>query len=560
MKHYFLVAKDVGDLTRILCAALEEEQAKPAPGLTGVISRFRRRVRRIPGSSEFVEDQGRIALADPDVFKRDPVSIIRLFHVADLHGLEYHPDALKAITRCLSLIDDSLREDAEANRLFMSILTSRIDPAMTLRRMNEAAFSVAFIPEFGKIVAMMQFSMYHHYTVDEHLIRAVEALSNIDKGLFADEHPLANKLMPHIEEREALYVAVLLHDIAKGRQEDHSIAGARVARKLCPRFGLKPKQTDLVVWLIDQHLLMSMVAQTRDLNDRKTVTDFADTVQSLDRLKMLLILTIADIRAVGPGVWNGWKGQLLRTLYYETELLLSGGFSEVSRKERAKASEEALAHALSDWSQKDRKIYSRLHYQPYLLSVPLEDQVRHVTFIREADRSEKALATMVRTDSFRAITEITVLAPDHPRLLSIIAVLAPLPVLILPMHRSSPPPTAAHWIPFWSAANSRTTRTSFVARATIGRMIEDVLAAASACGGHRHPRQGQEAQQDLYSSSLGDDLQHVVEQVHGSGSRRSRPHRSSCGNHLRAGRSIARYSFGPHHHLWREGDRHLLCH
>lgn len=421
MKHYFLVTKDVGDLTRILCSALEEEQAKPAPGLTGVISRFRRRVRKIPGSSDFVEDQGRIALADPNVFKRDPVSIIRLFHVADLHGLEYHPDALKAVTRGLSLINDDLREDAEANRLFLSILTSRLEPALTLRRMNEAGVLGRFIPEFGKIVAMMQFSMYHHYTVDEHLIRAVEALSNVDKGRFADEHPLANKLMPHIEEREALYVAVLLHDIAKGRPEDHSVAGARVARKLGSRFGLKPKQVDLVAWLIDQHLLMSMVAQTRDLHDRKTITDFAEKVQSLDRLKMLLILTICDIRAVGPGVWNGWKGQLLRTLYYETELLLSGGFSEVSRKERAKAAEETLAHALDAWSQKDRKTYSRLHYQPYLLSVALEDQVRHVHFIREADKAGKALATMVRTDSFRAITEITVLAPDHPRLLSIIA-------------------------------------------------------------------------------------------------------------------------------------------
>nr|WP_272210539.1 HD domain-containing protein [Marinicella sp. W31]MDC2876433.1 HD domain-containing protein [Marinicella sp. W31] len=131
-----------------------------------------------------------------------------------------------------------------------------------------------------------------------------------------------------------LYVAVLLHDVAKGRKEDHSIAGARLARKICPRLGLSVKQTELVAWLIEYHLLMSMTSQTRDLNDRKTVVDFADKVQSLDRLNMLLILTVCDIRAVGPDVWNGWKGQLLRTLYYETEILLSGGFSAVSRKAR----------------------------------------------------------------------------------------------------------------------------------------------------------------------------------------------------------------------------------
>lgn len=421
MKHYFLVAKDVGDLTRIFCAALEEQQAKAAPGLSGVIGRFANRPRKIPGTPEFIEDRGRIALADPDVFKRDPVSIMRLFHVADLKGLEFHPDALKAVTRSLSMIDHDFRENEEANRLFLAILTSRRDPGFMLRRMNESGVLGRFIPEFGKIVSMMQFNMYHHYTVDEHLIRTVEVLAEIDKGQSDDIHPLSAKVLPSIEDRQALYVAVLLHDVAKGRQEDHSIAGSKVARKLCPRFGLNAKQTELVAWLIEQHLLMSMVAQTRDLHDRKTITDFAEKVQSLDRLKMLLVLTVCDIRAVGPGVWNGWKGQLLRTLYYETELLLSGGFSEVSRKDRAKHAAERLTQALGEWSQKDQKTYTKLHYEPYLLSVELEDQVRHAQFIREADKAGKALATMVRTHSFHAITEITVLSPDHPRLLSIIA-------------------------------------------------------------------------------------------------------------------------------------------
>ncbi|WHO73155.1 [protein-PII] uridylyltransferase [Rhizobium sp. BT03] len=475
MKHYFLVAKDVGDLTRILCAALEDQQAKSIPGLTGVISRFTHRTRKIAGSVEFVEDRGRIALADADVFKRDPVSILRLFHVADINGLEFHPDALKRVTRSLALIDNRLRENDEANRLFMSILTSKRDPALILRRMNEAGVLGRFIPEFGKIVAMMQFNMYHHYTVDEHLIRTVDVLSEIDKSRSEDLHPLANKLIANIEDREALYVAVLLHDIAKGRLEDHSIAGARVARKLCARFGLSQKQTEIVVWLIEEHLTMSMVAQTRDLTDRKTITDFADRVQSLDRLKMLLILTICDIRAVGPGVWNGWKGQLLRTLYYETELLLAGGFSEVSRKERANAAAEALRGALSDWSQKDRNTYTKLHYQPYLLSVPLEDQLRHAHFIRQADKAGQALATTVRTDSFHAITEITVLSPDHPRLLAVIA--------------GACAAAGANIVDaqIFTTSDGRALDTIHVSRefaddadelrraATIGRMIEDVL-------------------------------------------------------------------------------------
>lgn len=421
MKHYFLVAKDVGDLTRILCAALEEQQVKEIPGIGGMFSRFSNRRRKIAGTQDFVEDKGRIDVADAEVFKRDPVNFIRFFHFADVRNLELHPNALKSLTRSLSRIDDALRDNEEANRLFLDILTSRRDPALILRRMNEAGVLGRFIPEFGKIVSMMQFSMYHHYTVDEHLIRSVEALSNIEKGTEAEAHPLADSLIRTIEDRQVLYVAMLLHDIAKGRPEDHSIAGAKVARKLCPRFGLTAKQTDTVAWLIEEHLTMSMVAQTRDLNDWKTISDFANRVQSMERLKLLVILTVCDIRAVGPGVWNGWKGQLIRMLYYETELHLAGGFSEISRTERVKVARDRLAAALSDWPEQERMAYVRMHYNPYLLSVPIEDQVRHTQFIREADRDGKVLATMVRTDSFRAITEITVLAPDHPRLLAVIA-------------------------------------------------------------------------------------------------------------------------------------------
>ena len=421
MKHYFLVAKDVGDLTRILCAALEDEEAKEAPGFSKVFRRFASRQRKLPGTLEFLQDQGRITIVDEDVFKRDPVNLIRLFHMADIHELAFHPDALRLASRSLKLINAAVREDEEANRLFLSILTSKKRPGFILRRMNEAGVLGRFIPEFGKIVSMMQFNMYHHYTVDEHLLRAVEVMSRIEKGMEDEAHPLTASILPEIHQREVLYVAILLHDIAKGRPEDHSIAGAAIATKLCRRFGFKADQTELVSWLVREHLTMSMIAQSRDLHDRKTIEDFAETVKSLDRLRLLLVLTICDIRAVGPGVWNGWKGQLLRTLYGETELMLSGGFSPASNKVRADEAKQLLAEALSDWPEKARKAYLKLHYWPYLLTVRLEDQVRHANFIRETMESKKTLATMVRTHSFHAITEITVLAPDHPRLLTVVA-------------------------------------------------------------------------------------------------------------------------------------------
>ncbi|MCO5063720.1 MAG: [protein-PII] uridylyltransferase [Rhizobiaceae bacterium] len=420
MKHYFLVAKDVGDLTRIFCAALEEEQAKHVPGFNRIFATFSRRKRKIAGTSDFIVDNHRINVADDDVFRRDPVNLLRLFWFADRHGFEFHPDALKLLTRSLSLVDKNLRRDKEANRLFLDILTSDRNPELNLRRMNEAGLLGKLIPEFGRIVAMMQFSMYHHYTVDEHLIRCIGVLSQIEHGQGEKIHPLTHTLMPGLRRyREALYVAVLLHDVAKGRPEDHSEVGARIARRICPHMGMSPADTELVAWLVQNHLVMSMTAQTRDLNDRKTIDDFASIVQSVDRLKLLLVLTVCDIRGVGPGVWNGWKGQLLRTLYYETELLLTGGFSEVSRAERTQAARRRLEEALSDWPEGLGAKYASLHYDNYLLTVDLADQVRHAEFIRDADARGRKMATMVKVHRFEAVTEITVLAQDHPRLLSV---------------------------------------------------------------------------------------------------------------------------------------------
>ena len=243
MKHYFLIAKDVGDLTRIFCAALEEAQAKEVPGFNRIFFGFSRRKRKLAGTSDFIVDNHRINVADEMVFERDPVNLLRLFWFADKHGLEYHPTAMQLVTRSLKLITRNLRKDAEANRLFLEILTSDRNPELNLRRMNESGVLGRLIPEFGKIVAMMQFNMYHHYTVDEHLLRCIGILSEIERGEGEKIHPLIHSLMPGLKKhRELLYVALLLHDIAKGRLEDHSLAGAKIARRICPHMGLSRRR------------------------------------------------------------------------------------------------------------------------------------------------------------------------------------------------------------------------------------------------------------------------------------------------------------------------------
>ncbi|HUI20264.1 MAG TPA: [protein-PII] uridylyltransferase [Methylocella sp.] len=419
MKHYFLIAKDVGDLTAIVCAALEDRQAKPSP----LLARFApfRRKREVIATGDFAIENGRITVAGPEVFARDPVNLVRLFWVADRNGFAIHPDATRYVTRSLKLIDANLRANPEANRLFLDILTSRNEPEIVLRLMNEAGVLGRFIPEFGRIVALMQFNMYHHYTVDEHLLRAVGNLAEVEAQRLAAELPLASEIMPSIANRKALFLALFLHDVAKGRMEDHSSAGVEVARRIGLRLGLSEAETETAAWLVANHLVMSDTAQRRDLGDSATVTSFANHVQTLERLKMLFVLTVCDIRAVGPGVWNNWKGQLLRTLYWETEVVLAGGHSALDRKERVARAREQLRLALPQWSSLDFEAYAARLPQAYWLKATLEQKLLHAKLLNMTEVEVTAPITHVLADHERGVTELTIIAPDHARLLSIIA-------------------------------------------------------------------------------------------------------------------------------------------
>jgi [protein-PII] uridylyltransferase len=421
MKRYFLVAKDVGDLTRIICASLEFNHAKDMDLVGRVLAPFRPGRSKIKGESDFVLDTGRLNIAEPGVFEKDPVNLIRMFLVAGREQLLLHPDAIKHIARSLRLIDNKLRTNRKANDCFLTILTDPQSVERILRQMNESGVLGKFVPDFGKIVALMQFNMYHHYTVDEHLIRSVGVMAEIANGGLRDQLPLTHELLPQLNDTRLLYVALFLHDIAKGRPEDHSIAGARLARRLCPRFGLSAAETDTVAWLIEHHLLMSEIAQARDIQDPETAKAFADVVQSPQRLALLMILTACDIRAVGPGVWTGWKGSLLRALYYATEPLLSGGHSQVTQSDRIEAARHALAEALEAWPEAEVAAYVARHYDHYWLRAEPELQIEHARMIRQADGNGEGFAGSIKVKAFEGITEVSFYTPDHPRLLSLIA-------------------------------------------------------------------------------------------------------------------------------------------
>ncbi len=408
MKHYFLMAKQVGDLTGLFLAHLDDSFAKK--GMRFTFSDFTKLRRTSRAMAGFVLDRGRLAVPKDDWFQQDPVRLMELFVIADELKLEIHPQTMRAANRDARLIDAAVRGDPRANALFLQLLTSRNDPETALRWMNDATVFGRFVPDFGRVVAQMQFDMYHHYTVDEHSIRAIGLLAQIEAERFKEDHPLVSAIMRQIVSRRALYLAVLLHDIAKGRGGDHSILGAEVAMKLCPRLGLSAAETETVAWLVRTHLLMSDTAFRRDLSDFKTILDFAAVVQSPERLRLLLALTVVDIRAVGPGVWNSWKRQLLTDLFEGAEEVLRLGHKQRGRLERIETKQSVLRKALK-WHDAAFVALVRRLPESYWIAEP--DDILYRNALHIASAADKPLSISAQVYPERGATLVTVYASDH---------------------------------------------------------------------------------------------------------------------------------------------------
>lgn len=415
MQEYFTHATRVGELTRVFLVALEARHLYKAPLMNGL---FTRRKRLKPG---FKLDRGRLNYADEKQFLSDPLNILRLFEEALRTSYLLHPDAMRAVAANLDLIDDRMRQDPEAVRIFLDLLLKHGNPERSLRRMNELGVLAAFIPEFAPVVAMMQFNVYHHYTVDEHLIQCVAALSSIERGDEVADLPTVSRIMKGKINRRVIYLAVLLHDIGKGRAEDHSILGARLARRICTRFGLDQDEIETIEWLIRNHLLMSDVAQKRDIADPRTLRDFAKIVKTVRRLDLLTVLTVCDIRGVGPGTWNNWKAVLLRKLHGETERALKNGLEELNRDRRIGEAKQSLRHLLTAKGWEPRVIKSELgrHYENYWPSLPTETQFVFAELLQELGDDE--IRIDLHPDVDRDATRAAFVLVDHPGIFSRLA-------------------------------------------------------------------------------------------------------------------------------------------
>ena len=396
MRRYFTVAKEVGALTRIFCTKLEAMRTKPLTRLSQMIQSGLMSLAH-SDFPQFCINEGRLSLTHPDVFTGRPDLMFALFKMADKLDLDLHPDAFTGVSRNLSLVTTSVRRDPRAARLFLDILVYGKSPYRTLSLMTETGLLGRYIPEFGHIVAQTQFNMYHAYTVDEHTLRAIATIHDIDTGQHREDHPLASSLMPQLAEKETLYLAMLMHDTGKGHEAGQEIGGEMAARKACQRLGLAQWQIDQVAWLVRHHLVLSDFAQKRDVSDPETIAAFARIVETPERLRLLLILTVADIRAVGPNVWNGWKGQLMRDLWASTEAFFRGGQGA-----------DAMEHMQAEIKQSADLVRQNLSEKAPLLRewlLSLEDH-HLLAFSQEDLRKQGALALEARLAGAACDTQI----------------------------------------------------------------------------------------------------------------------------------------------------------
>jgi [protein-PII] uridylyltransferase len=421
MRHYFLVVREVARVTGVLEPALVRAALGP-PALAA-------KTDAALLESGFVLADGKILFAPGHDPETDPTSIFRILLNARDRGLELHPLALRMLIRNAGLAAD-LRGNKQAAALFLNLLCGgdesdgherTCDSARWLTLLNETGVLGRYLPDWRRIVGQMQFDTYHVYTVDVHTVQAIKVLNSIEAGHLAEIAPVACDLIEQVQSRRALYVALLLHDIAKGRGGDHSQLGAEIALYIGPALGLSAEETEMVSWLVLHHLMLSQTAFSRDIDDPKTILDLADTIQSPERLRLLLILTVSDIRAVSPKVWNGWKATLLRELYARVAEVLEGGLSTTERDARISRVKEVVSGLLADFTPAERDDFLSLGYPSYWLGFDPESIERHARMIRDAKSRSAPLTVNAEPLPARAVTEVVVYTADHAGLFSRIA-------------------------------------------------------------------------------------------------------------------------------------------
>ena len=407
MKHYYLFAKEVGYLTKSVLENIENKNFdKPNSLVKNLVFKFKKNKN---GIFEFYNNKIYLAKGIKSI---EPIDIFKAYYFSAEFNLNLSNELTNLIKLNIRKIDD-IRNDIKANHYFINILTNLRNSDKVLRNMNETGVLGRFIPDFQKVVARVQHDMYHTYTVDEHTINAIGILRKIDNGEYETKYGLASKVLKNIVSKKVLYIALFLHDIAKGRGGDHSKLGGQVAKNLCPKFGLLSDEVETVIWLVENHLLLSTIAFKRDLQDPKTIIDLKNKIQSAELLRLLYVLTVADITAVGPEIWNSWKDNLLKVVYDETLMEINGGGDQKSRIIREEKSRNQLRDSLIKWNDQEFKTYADRFYSYYWTNISSDVHLRHANLIIGADKENLKLKIFIEPLKDQGVTEVSIYTQDH---------------------------------------------------------------------------------------------------------------------------------------------------
>lgn len=391
MQYYYRWALSLGELNDVIMQHFDETilRACEKETIYEINPRFRIR-------------NGHIEVTNDKVFEHTPSALLEVFVLSaqnkNIDGLR--ASTIRLIRTHRDLIDEKFRKDPRNNHFFMEVLRSKTQVALHLRRMLRFGVLGKYLPEFGKIIGQMQHDLFHIYSVDAHTMEVVKNLRRFHYADFQKKFPVASRVVRRLPKIELLYIAGLYHDIAKGRGGDHSKLGIVDAKHFCEQHQLSKRDTNLVCWLVENHLRMSAVAQRTDISDPDVINDFAATVGDQDRLDYLYALTVADINATNPTLWNNWRASLLRQLYSETKRALRRGLENpIDKTDWIAENQSDAIEKLEDLGfteQEVLKIWAKTG-EDYFLREKVEDIVWHTEAITQHTNSDKPLILVKET-------------------------------------------------------------------------------------------------------------------------------------------------------------------
>ena len=409
MQKYYRSVMVVAELNDLIMQNFEETILRPTePGPAVALN------------SRFVLRDGFMEATSSTVFKRTPFAILEVFVLLAQHpeirGVQV--DTILLLRDARHLIDDDFRSDIRNTSLFIELFKCREGIHRNLRRMNHFGILGRYLPEFGHIVGQMQHDLFHIYTVDAHTLNLIKNLRKFRHPEVAELFPLASQLTENLPKPELIYIAGLYHDIGKGRGGDHSELGAVDARIFCERHSLPPWDTRLIVWLVKNHLVMSTTAQRKDLSDPQVIFDFAQLVGDQTRLDYLYVLTVADINATNPTLWNSWRASLLRQLYNLTGQALRRGLDNpLDREELIRHTQNAALELLGDTTvdeDKTEQLWNQLGDDYFMRHTPA-DVAWHASAILQHQATSDPLVLIRETTGgdLEGATQIFIYAPDQ---------------------------------------------------------------------------------------------------------------------------------------------------